>query len=1515
MTHIPPPTYLVSYAQNQEDIVLWRALRHVQHGFYVDVGANDPSDDSVTRLFYDRGWRGINVEPSPEYFARLHSARPRDINLACAAGDHDGSTTFYDTTTRGWSTSDATVGSRYVEQGQAEAREVEQLRLDTILARHHLGEIHFLKVDVEGAEAAVLRGLSLEQYRPWIIVVEALDPVSKTVRVSDWEPRLLANGYTLVYFDGLNRFYLAREHSDLATAFAAPPNVLDGYRTSTQVDLERSVGLLQGRVGELESKLNSVLTSFSWRLTKPLRLLNAARRDLTASLKTSTRTAVRKVVAKLVAKANRSPRLKQAAVGIIRRVPGAEYRIRSTLAALREPRLTEPVVIAELADRDERVLRRDDLLSLPLPRGSRTIYMYVEHTANCPTNTGVQRVARGMAKGLIAQGERVRFVKWHAESRRCLLINATERAHLARWNGPELSDEERDVYPPANQPQIPVPEAVAGENNWLIVPEVTHITYQPEQVTLDLLLWAKRAGMKSGFVFYDAIPLRRPEFQELAPRHALYMQQLLLADVVWPISDWAKADLQSFWLKHECADARTMPEVQTQALSGESLLCERVRQAQSSASLILSVGTIEPRKNQLQLIRAFEAYCAVHPDTPWRLTLVGNLHPSLASEVAHATRSGRVKHLGHVTDEELDRLYQKCAFTVFPSVEEGFGLPILESLWYGKPCICANFGSMAEVAREGGCLMVDTREASVIEAAIARLIGDEALRQKLSTQATTRPIKTWHDYACGISARVETEGRPAAHLGTAYYWVDATLQFPKNTGIQRVTRQLARSLIEGGVQLVPVKWDEKTRSLGRVETRELAFLEQWNGPCVSGWQAWEDPAKSGPGAWFIMPELPLNRTANERTELLKQVRSAGLNCCAVFYDAIPWKMRRIYPSQFAQAHRAYMLELNEYDLVLPISAFSKDDLVDFLGAELPKPQSLSDKVKAVSLAGEFPESPRPAGGPSAHKDALQILCVGTVEPRKNHEALLRAFSLACELSPVPLNLTIAGGSYSIEPALAERVRSFVADHPNVTWEENADDARLRQLHLESDFTVYPSVEEGFGLPILESLWYARPCICADFGAMREVAEGGGCLMVDVRHPEVLAAALVQMATEPELRERLVREALGRPFKSWADYATEVGMRLAEARPTPALTTPSLPLQEAEHLIAGMHLDPRPRLSVCISTYNRAEWLAASLKNWARLYPQPLADVELLVCDNTSTDHTPDVVRPYLDRSDFSYHRNPQNVGMLGNLRETAHRAKGQYVWILGDDDLLLPGAVERVLKAITAHPGIALVYLNYAFTREEDARKIKDFDAFFAQAQPIVSPEGDKYGPIRSICARNENFFTAIYTLVFRRDHAMKAYSQDTNGRPFSSMPTCIPTTTYVLGNMMEEPGLWIGTPQVVVNLNVSWVKYAPLWILERVPEVYEVAERRGVPSKDMDRWRAHTLPGVVHYFQDIYRHDPLNNAAWFSAERLVRRFKHLTEFAKALPVLKKAYSQAHAQGHPAARRAPEKIFPEPGRT
>ncbi|MEW5424427.1 FkbM family methyltransferase [Amorphus sp. 3PC139-8] len=231
----PDPSEVVrenfSFAQNWEDVYLWRALSDVERGFYVDVGALDPAFDSVTKLFYDRGWSGVNVEPGSSY-ARLAAARPRDTNLQVVVGETVGEVDFHEVLNGGEGLSYvAGRGANAVLSWPTARRRRLAMRLRDILDLHAGGQdIHFLKIDVEGSEADVVRSADWTRHRPWLIVVEATVPTSSTPSHQTWEPILLEAGYERVFFDGLNMYYVRQESRELAAAFDRPVSVLDGFR-------------------------------------------------------------------------------------------------------------------------------------------------------------------------------------------------------------------------------------------------------------------------------------------------------------------------------------------------------------------------------------------------------------------------------------------------------------------------------------------------------------------------------------------------------------------------------------------------------------------------------------------------------------------------------------------------------------------------------------------------------------------------------------------------------------------------------------------------------------------------------------------------------------------------------------------------------------------------------------------------------------------------------------------------------------------------------------------------------------------------------------------------------------------------------------------------------------------------------------------------------------------------------------------------------------------------------------
>lgn len=254
--HSEPGMTFISYAQNFEDVVLWRALRSVNSGFYIDVGAADPSEISVTKAFYDRGWSGINIEPTAAYFERLVQERSRDLNLNLAAGAAPGLMVLNQISGTGLSTGDGEVARRHADAGwQSLETTVPRLTLASICELQDITEIHFLKVDVEGAEADVLRGMDFGRFRPWIVVVEATEPLSPARVDASYEDLLLGHGYRRAYFDGLNVFYVADEHAELAELLATPPNVFDDYITFREHGLDVQVGAQAGLIHTLSQQV------------------------------------------------------------------------------------------------------------------------------------------------------------------------------------------------------------------------------------------------------------------------------------------------------------------------------------------------------------------------------------------------------------------------------------------------------------------------------------------------------------------------------------------------------------------------------------------------------------------------------------------------------------------------------------------------------------------------------------------------------------------------------------------------------------------------------------------------------------------------------------------------------------------------------------------------------------------------------------------------------------------------------------------------------------------------------------------------------------------------------------------------------------------------------------------------------------------------------------------------------------------------------------------------------------
>ena len=1265
------------------------------------------------------------------------------------------------------------------------------------------------------------------------------------------------------------------------------------------------------------------------------------------------------------------------------------------------------------------------------------IYYWIHHTGDYVGNTGVQRVVRNLAAALAEAGLDIVLVRWCAEREAIVRADHRWSEGLSRFGGPSIH-----VGPEEGEP-VHLAAADQGklDRAWLLLPEVPHVA-GPGSPNLAIVLdYARFYGLRSAAIFYDLVPLRRSGYESMIRDHEHYARALVATDLLLAISHYSAESLQTWWEESGC-DTLCMPRLLAIPLPEEIVGVPRVTAPVDPPAppvRFVAFGTLEPRKNQIEAMRAFSRLRARRSDLDLYFDLVGNLHGEVAAVAKYlATADPHIRLHGYLPDDQLHALAHACHATVFLSLEEGYGLPVAESLWQGKPCLCSNHGAVAEIATAGGCLMVDADNPTAIELGFERLAEGHALRLQLSEAACARRLRTWRDYgseianaltamplldrvvviegsrgggtepatdlvnaevtvrrlhwrrdsrallpgfasapeqpapghgqlqgqwavvpatscadaveteeiiasAKGLGLRVALEayaGAPSGLLaapdlalfqdfatqesalaralhelpktvtlrarfrvGTGvaalpaiaavrpriaaagapqwplrlFYWVGLTVTQPFNTGIQRVTRLLFAALERKGIDVVPVKWDEESGRMVHISEEEGVNLARWNGPRA---RRPKTLPQNLVGEWLLLPEItvPIVPPASNVAQF---GRSLGMRTAAVFYDLIPEKMPEIYTPGAVANMRAFWRTFGSVDLALPISWTSAADLLRYMTEQ----EMRLPAIVPCPLAGNIGTTPRikhPRSGLGLD-EPLRLLCVGTWEPRKNYPRLLRALGAAQARSRRPILITIVGrragyADLDTEIARAAEARADLRDH--------VSDEELLALYQATDATVFASWEEGFGLPVLESLWHGRPCLCHNGSAMAEVAVGGGVLALDMLDEAAITQGLLCLADEPEVLTKLGTEAVTRSIRSWDEYAEDVLRALSRTSTAPGWPLPAIARR-------------RPLLSCAITTYNRARWLTHSLPRVLEATRRWRDVVEVVVCDNASRDNTPAVVARYANEPNFFAYRNQANVGMLGNLGVTAQHSRGTFVWLLGDDDLLADGAIENVLEGLAAHPDVEMAYMNYAYTHFDEPEQLADTGDLVASATAIAPGGPNRYvAKLREVAGLNENLFTAIYACAFRRDHALRAYGQDTRGSPFSSLATCVPSSVYALAALQDRPAWWVGEPALVVNMNVSWSRWALLWHLERMPDLFEEAERQGIDPLRLDRYRLQHLTKAEQWVRTVYFQAEDAIRSNFSMARLLERCKHLSEFRERhLTGVRQAYAEAWSAG------------------
>ncbi len=289
-----------------------------------------------------------------------------------------------------------------------------------------------------------------------------------------------------------------------------------------------------------------------------------------------------------------------------------------------------------------------------------------------------------------------------------------------------------------------------------------------------------------------------------------------------------------------------------------------------------------------------------------------------------------------------------------------------------------------------------------------------------------------------------------------------------------------------------------------------------------------------------------------------------------------------------------------------------------------------------------------------------------------------------------------------------------------------------------------------------------------------------------------------------------------------------------------------PKDREKLLVLSQPLVPLPpTLSICIPTYNRARWLRISLASLASQVALAKDKVELVISDNCSTDESQQIIEEMQKVCPIRYHRNETNIGANPNFCLLASElARGRYVWMLGDDDIVRPDGVERVLSALEDHPDLNYFYVNYTrwpVEKPPDA-------ALLPHEFPGLNPAGnndlqDKYvRNLFEIAAGDYSCFTPIYCSVLRRSDAERAYRVDPKVPAFSSLESISPQAIFIADHLLDKPAWYIGYPCVVTTPPQGWESFRPTFILNLLPLLYDKLQKNGVPAQTMNAHRRFIL-------------------------------------------------------------------------
>ncbi|GAB2896690.1 hypothetical protein GCM10027046_27700 [Uliginosibacterium flavum] len=678
-------------------------------------------------------------------------------------------------------------------------------------------------------------------------------------------------------------------------------------------------------------------------------------------------------------------------------------------------------------------------------------------------------------------------------------------------------------------------------------PDLVHVTSLFEGYSDDAVGSIGRfdRSVPVSVAFYDLIPFRNPEHYLKAnwPYELHYKRKLASlerASLLLAISESARQEALDnlHWPQHRVVNVSSAVEPAfCPGQEDPSVLSGLRGRIGLERPFVFYSGGADSRKN---LFRLIEAFALLPGDVRSQHQLVlagkmpeGNVAPLREHALSLGLQPGDVLFTGYVTDDELIHLYYACRLYVFPSWDEGFGLPALEAMACGAPVIGANTTSVPEVIKWDEALF-DPFSAPEIMQKMLHALADENFRAALIDNGLRRaPLFSWdetgrralsaweelhlqREVAAGqalssfghthaLEALARARGNPDDFQGDALgnclalnrqagierqLLVDVSelCQRDSATGVQRVVRSYLQGLLAhppAGFRVEPVY---ATRDAGYRYARQFVrrFLGQPAEALI------DEPVLYGRGDIFFCLDLQ-HHVQLAHANFFAHLRAHGVTVKFLVYDLLPIQLADLFKDSDASAlHEQLMTLVASTDGAICISRATQEALdawvVEHGIATAPNFQSTW-----VHIGGDIEGSCPSQGLPENSALVLEqlrrrpcFLCVSTLEPRKGQQQVLDAFELLWQQG-VEANLVFVGKQGWNIDVLAEKIRVHQELGQRLFWFEGISDEYLGKVYESSSCLIAASLNEGFGLSLIEAARYGKPVIARDIPVFREVA--------------------------------------------------------------------------------------------------------------------------------------------------------------------------------------------------------------------------------------------------------------------------------------------------------------------------------------------------------------------------------------------------------------------------------------------